>query len=164
MAQVDYFLKVDGAEGESPDAKHKGEIEVVSFSWSVTQLGTSAHGGGAGAGKASFQDFHFVKRYDKASPKLMQKCAGGDHIPKVVLTCRKAGKDQQEYLKVTFSDVLVSNYSIGGSGDDAKSVVPLDQISLNFSKVEAEYKEQKSDGTLGGTTKAGWDLKQNKAV
>jgi type VI secretion system secreted protein Hcp len=162
VAQVDYFLKVEGADGESPDDKHKNEIELVSFSWGVHQEGTSHHGGGAGAGKARFSDFNFVKRYDKASPKLMLKCAGGDHIPKVTLICRKAGKEQQEYLKITFSDAFVSSYQIGGSG--GHDIIPNDSISLNFSKIEAEYKEQKSDGTLGGTTKAGWDLKANKAV
>jgi type VI secretion system secreted protein Hcp len=162
VAQVDYFLKVDGAEGESPDSKHKGEIEVQSFSWGVHQEGTSQSGGGAGAGKAAFADFHFIKKYDKASPKLMLKCAGGDHIPKVTLVCRKAGKEQQEYLKITFTDVLVSSYQIGGSG--GSDIIPSDSISLNFSKIEHEYKEQKSDGTLGGTTKGGWDLKANKAT
>jgi type VI secretion system secreted protein Hcp len=164
VANVDYFLKVEGADGESPDSKHQGEIELLSFSWSVNQTGTSAHGGGAGAGKAHFNDFHFVKRYDKASPKLMVKCAGGDHIPTVTLTCRKAGKDQQEYLTIKFSNVLVSSYAIGGDGENDKNIIPLDQISLNFSKIEAEYKEQKPDGTLGGSVKAGWDLKANKAT
>ncbi len=160
MAQVDYFLKVEGAEGESPDSKHQGEIEVVSFSWGVSQQGTSGYGGGAGAGKASFSDFNFVKRYDKASPKVMQMCAGGDHISKVTLTCRKAGKEQQEYLKIEFSDAFVSSYQIGGSG--GSDIIPHDSISINFSKIVATYKEQKSDGTLGGTTVAGWDLKKNK--
>jgi type VI secretion system secreted protein Hcp len=160
VANVDYFLKVEGADGESPDGTHKGEIELVSFSWGVHQEGTSHHGGGAGAGKARFSDFNFVKRYDKASPKLMLKCAGGDHIPKVTLVCRKAGKEQQEYLKIDFSDGFISSYQIGGGTE----IIPNDSISLNFSKIDVTYKEQKADGTLGGQTKGGWDLKANKAV
>ena len=110
-----------------------------------------------GAGKVQMQDFHFVMRVNKASPKLMLACAQGEHIKSAILTCRKAGKEQQEYLKVTFSDILVSSYQTGGSGAD---VVPMDQISLNFSKVEMEYKEQKADGSLGGAIKAHYDLKQ----
>src|SRR5712691_1971915 len=101
MAAVDYFLKIDGIEGESQDSKHKGEIDLESFSWGETQSGTHAAGGGGGAGKVSMQDFHFVMRVNKASPKLLQACAGGQHIPKAILTCRKAGKDQQEFLKIT---------------------------------------------------------------
>jgi len=94
------------------------------------------------------QDFHFVMKVNTASPKLMEACATGDHIKKAVLTCRKAGKEQQEYLKVTMSDILVSSFQTGGS--NGSETLPMDQISLNFAKVEMEYKEQKSDGTLGG--------------
>ena len=158
---VDYFLKLDGIEGESPDSKHKGEIEIESFSWGATQTGSHAAGGGGGAGKVSMQDFHFVMKVNKASPKLMLACANGEHLKSALLTARKAGKDQQEYLKVTMSDLLVSSYQTGGSNGGE---VPMDQISLNFSKLEYEYKEQKADGTLGGAVKTGYDLKLNKKV
>jgi type VI secretion system secreted protein Hcp len=158
MGLVDYFLKIDGIQGESQDSKHKSEIEIESFSWGANQSGTASHGGGMGGGRVQMQDFHFVMNVNKSSPKLMLACANGEHIKSAILTCRKAGKDQQEYLKVTFTDLLVSSYQTGGSG--ASSVVPLDQISLNFTKVEIEYKEQKPDGTLGGTIKAFYDMKQ----
>jgi type VI secretion system secreted protein Hcp len=107
------------------------------------------------------QDFHFVMRMNKASPKLLLACANGQHIPKAVLTMRKAGKDQQEYAKFTFTDLLVSSFQTGGSAKG--DIVPLEQISLNYSEIDFEYKEQKSDGTLGGAVKAGWDVKANKA-
>jgi len=162
MAAVDYFLKVDGIEGESTDSKHKSEIDVQSFSWGETQSGTFTAGGCGGAGKVAMQDFHFVMQVNKASPKLMLACANGQHIKQAVLTCRKAGTDQQEYMKWTFSDVLISSFQTGGSANS--DIVPMDQISLNYGKVEFEYKEQKADGTLGGAVKAGWDLKQNKQV
>ena len=162
MATTDYFLKIDGIEGESSDAKHKGEIDLESWSWGESQSGSHAAGGGGGAGKVSMQDFHFVMKHNKASPKLMLACATGEHLKKAVLVCRKAGKDQQEFLKYTFSDVLVSSYHTGGS--QQSDLVPIDQVSLNFSKIECEYKEQKSDGTLGGTVKMGWDVKQHRSV
>jgi len=158
MALVDYFLKLDGIQGESQDKTHKNEIEIESFSWGETQTGTARSGGGMGAGKVQMQDFNFVMRVNKASPKLMLACAQGEHIKNAILTCRKAGKEQQEYLKVTFSDLLVSSYQTNGSG--AADVLPMDQISFNFTKVELEYKEQKPDGTLGGAVKAFYDMKQ----
>ena len=105
------------------------------------------------------QDFHFVMRVNKASPKLFLACASGEHIPKAILTCRKAGKDQQEFMKYTFSDLLISSYQTGGSGHGG--VIPTDQISFNFAKIETEYKPQKHDGTLDSAVTAGWDLKQN---
>jgi type VI secretion system secreted protein Hcp len=162
MALFDAFLKITGIEGESADAKHKGEIQLESFSWGAQQTGTAAHGGGAGAGKVAMQDFHITKQVDKASPKLMLACADGEHLKQAVITCRKAGKDQQEFLKITLTDVLVSSYQMGGT--PAGSTIPMEQVSLNYSKIEKEYKEQKSDGTLGGTVKAGWDVKANKKV
>jgi len=162
MALVDYFLKLDGVPGESGDSKHKGEIDVESWSWGETQSGTHVGGGGGGAGKVSMQDFHFVMKMNKASPTLFLKCAGGDHIQKAVLTCRKAGGQQQEYLLITMSDLLVSSYQTGGSAHG--DVVPTDQISLNFTKIELDYKEQDAKGNLQGATKAGWNVKENKKV
>jgi type VI secretion system secreted protein Hcp len=162
MAAVDYFLKIDGIDGESSDDKHKGEIELQSFSMGVTQHGTHGAGAGGGAGKATFSDLHFTMRVNKASPKLFLACATGEHIKKAVLTCRKAGKDQQEYLKVTLSEALVASFQEGGSSHG--DVIPVDQFSLNYAKIEVEYKPQKADGTLDAAVKAGYDLAHNKKV
>jgi len=158
---VDYFLKLDGIDGESTDAKHKGDIEVESWSWGETQTGTMARGGGGGAGKVDMQDFHFTMRVNKASPTLMLNCASGKHIPKATLVCRKAGGNQEEFLKLNFSDILISSYQTGGSnGAD----VPMDQISLNFAKVEYEYMTQDAKGKTGSPVKVGWDLSKNVKV
>jgi type VI secretion system secreted protein Hcp len=159
---VDYFLKIDGIEGESHDHKHKDEIHLESWSWGEQQTGASAKDGGSGAGKVSMQDFHFVMTVNKASPKLFAACATGKHISKAVLTCRKAGEHPQEYLQVTMTDLLVSTYQSGGHG--GAHDLPSDSASLNFSKIEFDYKPQKPDGTLDASIKAGYDLKANKAV
>jgi type VI secretion system secreted protein Hcp len=160
-AAVDYFLKVDGIPGESRDSKHAGEIDVLSFSWGVSQTGTSAGGGGGGAGKASFQDISFMASMNKASPKLFEACASGKHIKEAVLTAVKADKkDRQEYLIIKMTDVLVSSYQTGGSSGD----VPIDQFSLNYAKIEIEYRPTNPDGSLGEPIKAGWDLKENIGV
>lgn len=162
MAAVDYFLKIDGIPGESQDHKHKGEIEIESWSWGEANSGSHSVGAGGGAGKVQMQDFHFVMPENKASPLLMLACAGGDHIKAAQLVCRKAGKDQQEFLTIKFSDLLVSSFQTGGSAHGG--VIPQNQISLNFSKIEYEYKPQKADGTLDSPSKAGWDVKANKKV
>lgn len=158
---VDYFLKLKGVDGESTDSKHKGEIDVMSWSWGETQSGSHSYGGGGGAGKVSMQDFTFTMTMNKATPKLMLACATGEHIGEALLTCRKAGKEQQEYLKIKFTDLLVSSYQTGGS---AGAEVPMESISLNFSKIEFEYYPQTEKGTLGSKVVAGYDLKANKAV
>jgi type VI secretion system secreted protein Hcp len=160
MAQVDYFLLVDGIKGESQDKKHKDEIDIESWSWGCVQTGTHETGGGGGAGKVAFNDATCTKKYDKSSPMLWKACATGQHIKKAVLTCRKAGKEQQEYLKVIMEDLLVSSYQTGGSSGD---IVPTESISFNFTKVEFIYKEQKPDGSLGAEVKAGYDRKAQVA-
>ncbi len=162
MASVDYFLKINGIPGESPDGKHPDEIQLLSWSWGETQSGTHAGGGGGGAGKVSMQDFHFVMSVNKASPVLLLTCAQGKHIPDATLTCRKAGTEQQEFLKIKMTDLLVSSFQTGGAG--GSDVTPTDQISLNFAKIEYEYCPQKKDGSLGGPVVAGWDLKKNEKV
>jgi type VI secretion system secreted protein Hcp len=158
MMASDYFLKIDGIEGESQDSKHPGAIELESFGWAMNQTGTFANGGGGGAGKVQMHDCHFVMKHGKASPKLMLACAEGEHFKKAVLTARKAGKDQREFLKVTLWNVLVSSFQTSGRGGHDE--IPVDHISLNFAGIEHEYKEQKADGGLGGTIKAGYDLKK----
>src|SRR2546426_10204129 len=162
MAAVDYFLKIDGIDGETNQKGHEKSIELESWSFGETNTGSMSRSGGGGAGKVAMQDFHFVMKINKASPKLFLACATGEHIPEATLTCRKAGKEQQEFLKVKFSDLLISSYQTGGSGH--ADVVPTDQISFNFSKIEFDYKEQKADGTLGGSTPAGYNLKTNAKV
>jgi type VI secretion system secreted protein Hcp len=162
MAAIDYFLKIDGVEGESQDSKHKGEIDVESWSWGETQTAPSGGGGGGGAGKVSMQDFHFVTKVSKASPKLFLACASGQHLSKALLTCRKAGKDQQEFLAVTLTDLLVSSFNTGAA--EAGGILPTDQFSLNFSKIEYKYTEQKPDGSFAPPIKVGWDVKANKSV
>ena len=160
MAVVDYFLKIDTIPGESTDAKHKGEIDVLSWSWGATQSSSASYGGGAGSGKVSHQPVHCTMKMSKASPKLKLACSNGEHIKSAILVCRKAGKEQQEYLTIKLHEVLISSYQTGGGGGD--DTVPTDQVALNYAKIEMEYKEQKADGSLGGVVKSHWSVKENK--
>jgi type VI secretion system secreted protein Hcp len=158
---ADFYLKLDGIDGESKDSKHAGQIELQSWSWGQTNAGSQAGGtGGAGTGKVSMQDLHFVTNMSKASPKLFLACATGEHIKKAVLTCHRAGKDQQEYLKVTLTEAFVTSYQTGGHGDG----FPVDQVSLSFSKFEFDYSPQKDDGTKDAVVHGGWDVRTHKKV
>jgi type VI secretion system secreted protein Hcp len=111
MPAVDYFLKIDGIQGESTDAKHKNEIELTSFSWGATN--TSQVSTGHGAGRVTFQDFEFSKLFDKASPQIFLKCVTGSHITSVTLSARKSSNSEvanPDFLKIVFSNVLISFY------------------------------------------------------
>jgi type VI secretion system secreted protein Hcp len=158
---VDYFLKIDGVPGESSDLKHKGEIQLESFSWGESSPAGAGAGGGGGAGKVQMQDLVVTMLVSKASPKLMLSCATGKHLKEAVLTARRAGKAQQEFLVIKLKDVIISSYQTGGA---AGGDVPMDQAALGFSTIQLEYRPQKADGSLDTPVKAGWDLKQNKPV
>jgi type VI secretion system secreted protein Hcp len=156
---VDYFLKIDGIPGESTDSKHKNEIDLLSWSWGESNSGSHAYGGGGGAGKVSINDFSFTMNVNKASPKLFLSCANGSHIKEALLVCRKAGKDQQEYLKIKFTDLLISSFQTGGSSGD---VVPVESITFNFDKIEFSYAPQKKEGGLDSPVVHNWSQKENK--
>jgi type VI secretion system secreted protein Hcp len=154
----DIFAKIGDIKGESRDAKHPDEIEVLSFSWGVANAGGTAPGGGGGAGKASFQDLSIVHNIDKASPLLMRACATGTHLKDATITHRKAGKGQQEYLIVKMNDIIITGVSHGGaSGQPA-----AETVSLAFAKVALEYRPQKADGSLDAAVHFKYDLKANK--
>jgi type VI secretion system secreted protein Hcp len=159
MAAFDYFLRLDGIPGESADAKHKGEIDVLSWSWGESHPTPVSPGGGGGSGKVAMTDLHVSANLSKASPQLLLACAAGTHIKGAVLTGRKGGKAQAEFLTFSLSDVLVSAYQTGGATAEA----PLDSISLSFSKIEMTYREQSAKGGLGPPIRVGWDRKTNKA-
>lgn len=159
---VDAFLKIDGVDGESTDAKHRGEINVINWSFGESQSGAGTRSTGVPrtAERANFQDFKFTMRTNKASPKLFQNCAEGKHLKEALLTVRRAGKEQQDFLQVWLSEVMVSSFvNLGSSGTTTE---PVEEIMLNFAKIKISYKPQKADGTLGSPEVAGWDLTSNK--
>jgi type VI secretion system secreted protein Hcp len=130
---VDMFLKLDDIEGESREAKHRGEIEILSFSWGVSNSAKACGlGGGGGAGKVSVSDFSIVKRVDSATPQLMRHCVNGKHISSGLITVRKAGEKPVEYLKIKLEDILISSAQSGGGGASE----PVEQVTLNFTRFE----------------------------
>ncbi|HEX7435148.1 MAG TPA: type VI secretion system tube protein Hcp [Caldimonas sp.] len=147
----DASIKFDGVDGES--VKPKGEIEVLSWNWGVSQPSGPA-GGGSGKGKAIPGDFHFTHLYDKASPVLAKKCVSGTHFKDAKLTARKAGEGQQDFLVVTLKEVFITSVMPGGStGGDI-----LEQVTCSYKDVEFAYKPQDDKGALGGEVKFGWDV------
>jgi type VI secretion system secreted protein Hcp len=157
---VDMFLELEGVKGETHDKvyKSKNAMDILAWSWGLSNTGTFHQGSGGGAGKASFQDISITKYIDKASADLMLDCANGKHLPKGVVTVRKAGENPLEYLKITMTEVLVTAYTTGGSGGEDRLT---ENVSLNFSKVHVEYFMQNAKGgkEAGGEMK--WDIAGN---
>ncbi len=151
---IDTHIKFDGVEGEATHKDHKGEIELLSWTWGVSNA-ASLSGGGSGKGKANGSDFNIVHRYDKASPVLAKKCAEGAHFKEVVLTARKAGEGQKDFLKCTLKEVYITSVQPASSGDG--SIV--ENVAMSYADIGFEYKPQDDKGGLGGAVKFGWNLK-----
>jgi len=156
---VDMFLDITGEiTGESQDKEHKKEIDVLAWSWGMSNSGSFHVGGGGGSGKANFQDISVTKWLDASSPILMLYCANGDHFTKAKLTVRKAGKKPLEYMIIEMEKVLISSVSTGGSGGEDRLT---ENVSLNFAKVKVSYKEQKPDGSGEAPKEFIWDIAAN---
>ena len=155
---VDFFLKLEGVKGESKDSKHKDEIDILAWSWGVTQTGSVHLGGGAGTGKANAQDINFTKYIDLSSPVLARFCASGKHVPKATFNVRKAGDKPLEYIKINLTDVLVSSYQTGGSSGDERIV---ESFSLNFAKIEYQYFTQAQSGAADKDEKMVFNAQEN---
>lgn len=155
---MDMFLKLKNIKGESVDKDHKGEIDVLSWSWGASQSGNTHIGSGSGAGKASFQDVQVVKWYDVASPDLMKLLSKGTHTGEGTLTVRKAGDVPLEYYILEMKDIIVTSLGTGASGGEDRLT---ETMTLNFREFKVKYTQQAATG--GADTKAdfAWDIAKN---
>jgi type VI secretion system secreted protein Hcp len=159
VAAFDMFLEIDGIAGESHDRGHANTIDVLAFSWGMSNSAATVSGGGGGVGKVQMQDFAVTKTIDKSTAPLMQACASGKHIKKAVLYLRKAGGKAFDYFKITMEDVLVSSVSLGGSSENER---PTESLSLNFAKVTVEYTPMNGKSGEGSDLPFEWDLNQSQ--
>lgn len=146
-------------EGESTAKGMEGKIEIFSFSWGASNPTTIGSGSaGIAAGKVSVSSFNLMKKTDKASALLFQRCCEGKHIDKAMVTMRKATGDggQVAFLKYTFEKVMVESIQWSGSsgGDDS----PTESLSLAFGKVSIEYFKQDAKGAMAAAGQGMWDL------
>jgi type VI secretion system secreted protein Hcp len=162
LAQVDFFLKLESVQGESQDAKHKNEIDILSFSFNVknpTSIGSGT--GGAGAGKVQFNEFTVKAHTSSASPVMFGSCCDGSHFKTATLTCRKAGGQQQEYLTYTFKTVFVTSVTPHSVDGDP---VPVETVTFVYGSLHVSYKPQQATGAAGPAIERGWSQIQNKAL
>jgi type VI secretion system secreted protein Hcp len=157
---MDMFIKIGDLKGESKDkGGHAGEIDVLAWSWGMSNSGSAHTGGGAGAGKVNVQDLSFTKYIDFSSTSLELACANGKHYDSALLTVRKAGEKPLEYIKITMTEVMVTSVSTGGSGGEDRLT---ENVTLNFAKVKVEYQKQDDKGAKdGGPAIFGWDIAGN---
>jgi type VI secretion system Hcp family effector len=158
----DAFMKVDGIEGESVDAEHKGWIELQSYSYGAAQSinKSASSSGGASVGGVSLGDFHISKYVDKATPKLFERCCNGTHINSVIIRLHRSGGEKFKYLDVVLEEVLIS--SVSGQGAEYSGFA-IEDLTLNFGRIKFEYSQQRrTDGGIVGVVSGGWDRTANR--
>lgn len=157
----DQFLEISGCKGSSKDSKHQGWIDVLSFAYAVSQSSSTHTGGGGGVGKANFSEFVFTHYVDTSSANLMKFCASGKHIDTVTLSVCKVGDQQQEYMKVTLNEVLITHVRPVGATNSPRVI---EEVGMSYAKIKVEVKDQNADGSMGAAVTGAWDVKQNKAA
>lgn len=157
---VDMFLIIDTIKGESRDKTFstKGAMDVLSWSWGLSNSGSMHVGGGGGSGKVNVQDLHVTKYLDRASPNLMQSMCDGKHYKTASLTARKSGGKQEIFYVVSLEEVMITSLSTGGSGGEDRFT---ENLSMNFSKFKVDYTPQKQDGTMDGVVPMNYDIALN---
>ena len=158
FAALDVFMKIDGIEGEAQQKGHEGEIDVLDWSWGLSQSGTMHIGGGSGTGKAQVQDLSFTKWTDSTTPDLIRAVFNGNHFARVILTVSRADTQGSEFYKMTMEKVLVTSVSTGGSGGEDRLT---ETVTLNFANVCISYQPTNRDGSPGSLIDACWNIAEN---
>jgi type VI secretion system secreted protein Hcp len=156
---ADIFVRIDGIDGESQDAAHRGAIQASSVRWKISQDSSMHSGSGGGAGKATVGDMVLTHDIDRASPNLMKYNLTGKHIGKVVVTLRKAGGAPLEFLRYTLEDVIVTGVEITIVGENF-----VETVGLSFARVKQEYTVQNAQGGNAGTVTASFDIRKNAEI
>lgn len=154
---VDYFLKIDGIEGESQDEKHKNEIQLMSWSWGASNVSSVSGTGGSGAGKADLSDFSCMVYFDKSTPKFFKSICKGTHIAKGTMSAVKSGADGKPYLKVDFTELFVTGLQMSASGE-----VPTVSLSFTYNEIKMDYSTQDEKGNVASTGPVTFSTKANK--
>lgn len=157
---VNAYLKIENVDG--PSTSNPGHIDVLSFSWGVSQ--TSTYGGGASgkeakAGRADFSNLTIMKVLDKTTPLLCDHCATGDILKEVyILYDKPVGDKQQPYFRIYLKDALITSVQLSGSNEN-----PSESVSFAFQSVEVAYAPEKDDGSLDAAVRKGYDLEHLNA-
>ena len=159
-AAEDCFLRVEGVAGDSADARHRGETEVVSWSLAMASTGSLVSGGGGASGRTDFQPLKVTQRVDRAVPVLVQLAATGQHVPSASLTCRRPGREAVDYFKVTLGEVVISGVRLSDTAD----AQPSAEVTLAYGRITIEYRPQMPDGSLGPPVVTGWDVRANRRL
>ena len=160
-AALTAYLKIGDIPGESQASGHEEEIEIHDISWAIFRPVEDATGSTRTRSSAVVEDLMVIKELDKSTPKLMEACANGKVFPEIVITFRKdSGEAHLDYLKITLTNVQVTSYDIGASG---QSEVPASSASFNYEELKVTYTEFDDKGASKGNVEATWKIEEGES-
>lgn len=153
---VDYFLKLDGIQGESVDKNFTNQIQVLSWGWGASQVSSVAANGGSGAGKVNVSDFSVTTYFDKATPKFFKNICAGTHVKTGTMSAVKAGANGKPYLKVEFGELFVTGIQMS-----AQNEIPTVNLSFSYNDITIDYSAQDEKGNVVSTGAVSYSVKEN---
>jgi len=156
---IDSFLKIGDLKGESQVKGFEDQIQVLAWSWGMSQTGTTHMGTGSGGARVNVNDLSFTHYVDAATPTLIAACCTGKHYEEATLVMRKAGGEPLPYLTIKLKDLIITSVSTGSSsGEERQS----ENVTLNFASFEVSYQPQDNKGAKkGGAITVTYDIAKN---
>ncbi len=159
-ALADVFLELTGIQGDSTDAQHKNQIDILTYTQSFKNTASSSSGGGGGTGKVTCGDVTVTKNIDKSSPLLIQAVTTGKHIEQAILTFRQAGGQQLNYYVVTLKDVLITSITQTDQNNPARI---FEQVQLSATDFKFQFTPRNANGSAGAVVNFEFNCAANKA-
>lgn len=159
------FVKFAGiAVGESLAKTNKGSegwIEISDWSFDITSESNAGKGQGSSVGKATTEGLTINHYIDVSSTVILDKMVMGEHFSLITIQMVKATggtAGMKPFFQVQVSDAYVNKVSTKGSGDNGELT---QEVVFTFKEIQVDYKMQKNDGQLAGTSTFKWSLANN---
>jgi type VI secretion system secreted protein Hcp len=144
------YVKFDGIDGEATDVDHKNWINLLAFEQTFSRPGAGSSGMSRRRGDAVVEDLQLTTEYDKASPKLQEKCLKGEVIPKMELelTASYSETTTVTYTKIELKNVMITSYTLGS--EDVNTLYPTGFLTVNYEEIKFTYTETDDEGKTKG--------------
>jgi type VI protein secretion system component Hcp len=156
------YLKYDKIPGKTTTEGFKEQIELTSASFGAGRdMGMSKRSDvNRGHAEPHLSEISVTKVWDDlASSKLLEDAFAGVGDKKATLSFTTTSKNVViAFLVIELEGVVISNYSIGGGGDDA----PSESFNLNYTKITVTPFEVK-DGKATKKSPVNYSLPDMKA-
>jgi type VI secretion system secreted protein Hcp len=158
---MSYFAKYEAIDGEVDDDEHDKWIEILSYEWGVGHPSAGVSGETRRRGSAVVEDLVIALEYEKAAPKLLEKCLKGAVIPTLEIELTNVwGDNRQTYLRYEMKNVLITDYHVAGEADSGGP--PVVVVGNNFEEIKVTYTEYDDEGNSKGNVETEWKVEKGE--